>query len=113
MQDKDRTESRAGRGCLMLRGQEKPLNDVASLFLNSLFCMVCMHKAKLWFILGCQDKLQELYLSFNHVGSEGQTQVTRLGSKHLYQLSHVCGLWFLFCFRLGSFVTQAGLELAM
>jgi hypothetical protein len=33
------------------------------------------------------DKLEELVLSFFHVGSQDQTQKLRLGGKHLYQLS--------------------------
>lgn len=38
-----------------------------------------------------ENHLGEVVLSFYHVGSQDQTQVTRLGGKLLYFQSHVVG----------------------
>lgn len=37
------------------------------------------------------DNLQKYVLAFYHMGPRDRTQVFRLGSRHLYSLSHLTG----------------------
>lgn len=86
-------------------------------FLNCTYLFIylfslCAHIWAMVHMSGSEDSLQELVLSSYHVGHQDWTLAVRLGSQHLYPLSHLTNpmkdlpnvlLDFIFSFLLGSF----------
>lgn len=52
---------------------------------------ICVHMHAMTRVWRSEDHLEELFLSFYHVGARDGTQMVRLSGKHLYLQSHVVG----------------------
>lgn len=52
---------------------------------------ICVHMHAMTRVWRSEDHLEELFLSFYHVGARDGTQMVRLSGKRLYLQSHVVG----------------------